>query len=255
MSYDTADYDLGAIRDLLLAAFTAEDLGRFCLDDPRFRPIVNQFGPGHGFDDMVDEVIDYCSTQAMWPEFLAAVRQARSRTYARFEAHLGAPPLAAGAGAPRAPGALPPIWQVPYARNPNFVGREYLLEALHEALASGQPGARVQALTGLGGVGKTQLALEYAYRYAGDYEAVWWVRAEEPATLAAEYAQLAGPAGLPAANLTDLGEVVAAVCNWLARTDGWLLIFARNPAPGCPGPRDHHLPQSGLARRGPDQTG
>ena len=62
---------------------------------------------------------------------------------------------------PRFPGALPPIWKVPYHRNPNFTGREELLEDLRKALTSGKSAALTQhqAIHGLGGVGKTQLAL------------------------------------------------------------------------------------------------
>jgi hypothetical protein len=85
---------------------------------------------------------------------------------------------------PRFPGALPPIWNISHLRNPNFTGRESLLAQLRAALASGQPAALTQAISGLGGVGKTQLAVEYVYRYAAEYDVVWWVRAEEPATLA-----------------------------------------------------------------------
>jgi hypothetical protein len=84
MSDDAPDYNLAAIRELLLEAFTAEDLRRFCLEDRRFRPICNRFGPNHGLDDMVDQVIDHCRTHSLWPEFLAAVQQARPSTYARF---------------------------------------------------------------------------------------------------------------------------------------------------------------------------
>ncbi|NIO68033.1 MAG: DUF4062 domain-containing protein, partial [Anaerolineae bacterium] len=59
---------------------------------------------------------------------------------------------------------LPPIFNLPHLRNPNFTGREDLLAQLRSALTSGQPAALTQAITGLGGVGKTQLAVEYAYR-------------------------------------------------------------------------------------------
>ena len=86
---------------------------------------------------------------------------------------------------------LPPVWNVPHARNPTFTGRAWNITTLHTVLRSGRPGDAVQALSGLGGVGKTQIALEFAYRYAGDYDVVWWLRAEEPATLAADFAQLA----------------------------------------------------------------
>ena len=81
---------------------------------------------------------------------------------------------------PRFPGALPPIWRVPYNRNPNFTGREKELTLLREQFASGAHAALTQAISGLGGVGKTQLALEYTYRHAGEYDLVWWVRSEEP---------------------------------------------------------------------------
>ncbi|HIH87224.1 MAG TPA: TIR domain-containing protein, partial [Methanosarcinales archaeon] len=79
---------------------------------------------------------------------------------------------------PRFPGALPPTWNVPHTRNPNFTGREEHLAKLKTALDSGKPAALTQAIHGLGGVGKTQLALEYAYRNAAKYDIVWWVRSE-----------------------------------------------------------------------------
>jgi hypothetical protein len=60
-------------------------------------------------------------------------------------------------------------------RNPNFTGREDLLARLSTALTSGQSAALIQAIHGLGGVGKTQLAVEYAYRHAAEYDLVWWV--------------------------------------------------------------------------------
>lgn len=76
--------------------------------------------------------------------------------------------------------ALAPYWQVPFLRNPYFTGREDILEALHTHLGGGQAVALTQssALHGLGGVGKTQIALEYAYRHALEYSAVFWIGAE-----------------------------------------------------------------------------
>ncbi len=126
---------------------------------------------------------------------------------------------------PRFPGALPPIWNVPHIRNPNFTGREELLDALHHALTSGQPAALTQTIHGLGGVGKTQLATEYAYRNSHLYDIVWWMRSEEPAALAADYAALAAQLGLPEANLPEQKLAVEAVRNWLGQNGGWLLVF------------------------------
>ena len=136
-----------------------------------------------------------------------------------------APVEQAVTGQPRFPGALPPIWNVPHLRNPNFTGREELLGDLRQALASGQPAALTQVIAGLGGVGKTQLAAEYAYRRAGDYALVWWVRAEESATLVADLAALAKPLDLPEAGAPDLRDSIEAVQRWLNTHDRWLLIL------------------------------
>src|ERR1035437_2821276 len=83
------------------------------------------------------------------------------------------PPASAGAQDPRLPGTLPRTWNAP-ARNLGFTGRDMLLVTLRERLLSGDR-AVVQALRGMGGVGKTQLAIEYAHRFAGDYD----IRSEE----------------------------------------------------------------------------
>lgn len=134
--------------------------------------------------------------------------------------------------APRFPGALPEVWNVPHLRNPNFTGRDELLQALRDALASGRPAALTQAIHGLGGVGKTQLAVEYAYRHTAGYSIVWWIRAEEPATLVADYAALAERLGLVAKDSADRQAALEAARDWLGHNSGWLLIFdnAREPA-------------------------
>jgi tetratricopeptide (TPR) repeat protein len=114
-----------------------------------------------------------------------------------------------------------PIWRVPYRRNVSFTGREGLLEELHRASTRGA----AVALTGLGGIGKTQLALEYAYRHRDEYRVVWWVRADDEATLAADYAGLAAALGLPEREAKEQAVVVAAVRLWLEQNTGWLLVF------------------------------
>jgi tetratricopeptide (TPR) repeat protein len=126
--------------------------------------------------------------------------------------------------ASRFPGSMPPIWNVPHPRNPNFTGRDKLLETLRESLTSGQTAA-LTALHGLGGVGKTQLALEYTYRFAPDYDLVWWVRAEDASSLTGDYAGLAGPLNLPGKESADQGTQVVAVRQWLSQNGKWLLIF------------------------------
>jgi tetratricopeptide (TPR) repeat protein len=122
-------------------------------------------------------------------------------------------------------GALSAIWNVPHLRNSNFTGRAQLLVDLHSALASGKSAAVTQAIGGLGGVGKTQLAIEYAYRFASDYSLVWWVRAETAAIADNDYAKLAVKLSLPEKDLADQPKIVEAVREWLEHHADWLLIL------------------------------
>lgn len=128
---------------------------------------------------------------------------------------------------PHFPGALPAIWNVPHLRNPNFTGREDELTELRASLLAGETAALVQpqAIHGLGGVGKTQLAVEYAYRHGADYDAVWWVRSEDPTTLASEYAGLAARLDFPEKDAAEQRLIVEAVKEWLRRNRNWLLVF------------------------------
>jgi tetratricopeptide (TPR) repeat protein len=111
------------------------------------------------------------------------------------------------------------------------VGREDLLRRLRDTLSAGAAGctvALVQAIHGLGGVGKTQLALRYVYDHAADYDAVFWVTADTPAGLATAYADLARVLDLPGARrTTDINENARAVRRWLESPAAghWLLVF------------------------------
>jgi tetratricopeptide (TPR) repeat protein len=131
---------------------------------------------------------------------------------------------------PRFPTALPGVWNVPYRRNPAFTGREQALADLANRLGRGAA-AVTQALQGAGGVGKTALAVEYAYRHRAEFDAVWWVHAEEPATLVGDLADLAVALRLAEAGQADQQQAVVAVRRWLDSNGRWLLILDNAPAP------------------------
>ena len=140
----------------------------------------------------------------------------------------------------RADQQLAPIWNVPYNRNAHFVGREQDLADLHARPIAHERGRRVQAIHGLGGVGKSQLALEYAYKFAHEFQIVWWLSADEPATLALQYSKLGQRLGMrfpEGAKLDDIRHHIRRVLN--TRHD-WLLIFDN-----AAGPEDvqNYIPQ------------
>ena len=82
------DYDISTIRKLLLAAFSAETLERFCQDRPLFRPLLHEFGPAHGLADMVDEMVVFCEKQRLWDELLPEVERENPRQYYAFKDRL-----------------------------------------------------------------------------------------------------------------------------------------------------------------------
>ena len=127
-----------------------------------------------------------------------------------------------GVHAPGFPGQLPAVWNVP-TRNPHFTGRAEMLGELRQRLHAGEATLVVQALYGLGGVGKTQLAIEYAHRFAADYDLVWWIDAEQPVLIAHQLAHLADKLDLP--TRPTVAETVELVLAELRRRRRWLLIF------------------------------
>jgi tetratricopeptide (TPR) repeat protein len=128
---------------------------------------------------------------------------------------------------PAFPGALPAVWNIPYPRNPYFTGREELLRRLAASLRAGETVgiSQPQAVHGLGGVGKTQLALEYVYRYYQDYEAVLWTRADTQEALISGFVIFAALLQLPEQEERDQLKSVQAVKHWLTNSKGWLLLL------------------------------
>ncbi|KAK4445511.1 hypothetical protein QBC34DRAFT_472474 [Podospora aff. communis PSN243] len=131
---------------------------------------------------------------------------------------------------------LKPYFAIPHARNV-FQGREVELDQLHRALgpptgAATREDLRSVCIQGLGGMGKTTLASEYAYRFRSAYAAVFWLKAESGALLqhdyhvqVIKYLQTTNGSGVSAEE-TDLQKLSQAAKRWLSTTDtSWLLIL------------------------------
>ncbi|MFF7979854.1 FxSxx-COOH system tetratricopeptide repeat protein [Streptomyces sp. NPDC007901] len=139
---------------------------------------------------------------------------------------------AAAANLPGFPGSMPAAQRLP-SRNISFTGRGPLLERLRDHFTGG-PTAAVpsQALYGLGGMGKTQTALEYAHRYKSSYDVVWWMDAAQPGFIRSALADLAPYLGLVKGE--DVGSTAEAVLRALGQGqpyERWLLVYdnAGNP--------------------------
>lgn len=131
---------------------------------------------------------------------------------------------------------VPRIWNVPN-RNIDFTGRKTVLDVLHRDLSGeGRAVVVAQALYGLGGVGKTQVALEYAHRFKDDYDVIWWINAEQPQAISLGFAELAARLGIQASD--DAAEAAAAALEQLRRSavGRWLVIFDNAEDPADLGP-------------------
>lgn len=145
---------------------------------------------------------------------------------------LGKPPLPAElpddavASDARFPDTVPKFWNIS-PRNAAFTGRSALLERLRDGLGSASGGtAAMYALYGLGGVGKTQIALEYVHRFAADYDLVWWIPSEQNELVVSALADLARKLGLRVGD--DAAQVAQEVRDHLRQSSStlrWLLVF------------------------------
>ncbi len=126
------------------------------------------------------------------------------------------------------PGALPPGSRLPLPRNALFTGRESALQDLRSLQDfGGLGGTPAIAITGIGGVGKTQLAVEFAYRYGYRFRGVHWLDLRDPALFAEQVAACGQAMGLPRTPDEDLAAYVRRVLDaWKA--DGPRLLILDN---------------------------
>lgn len=113
-----------------------------------------------------------------------------------------------------------PYGNVP-EQNRFFTGREDILSELADVLRN-QGRAMI---SGLGGMGKTQIAIEYTHSHRDEYDAILWVTAETETALTSDYVHLARVLNLPQKHEQNQQVIMQAVKTWLDRHDGWLLVF------------------------------
>ncbi|WP_406133310.1 FxSxx-COOH system tetratricopeptide repeat protein [Streptomyces zaomyceticus] len=151
---------------------------------------------------------------------------------ARLLSRLGIDPRrAAGRRLParsliRFPDTPPEIWGEIPRRNPRFTGRDDLLTELQARLMDAGRGNAACTLVGMSGIGKTQMAAEYAHRFSSDYDVVWWVSSDDRNVQRDRFGELATELGLTTGN--EPGERIRAVREALRRGDPhsrWLVVF------------------------------
>ncbi len=130
--------------------------------------------------------------------------------------------------------ALAPHWCVPHQRNPFFTGRNEVLQEIHAHLQNDPvhaPGLSICLLSGLGGIGKTQTALEYVYRHLYDYSAIFWMSATSHETLIASCTAIAEQLPYMKQLPRNQSQLVTTVTLWLREHRGWLLVLDDIEAP------------------------
>ncbi len=204
MRRDDGSYDLVAIRDHLFAAFShqPEAFRRlfFYTDHAGLRPLRNRLSPGHSLEAQVEVVLEYCEKQDLLADLLTELQRYDPGQYTPVgPLPAYTPPPLPDPGVLPEPGELPPGSRLPFPRNALFTGREGPLLALARALLHDPAGSSTlvtQTIEGMGGIGKTQLAVEFAYRYGRYFHGVHWLNAAQPDLIGAEVAACGAEMGL-----------------------------------------------------------
>ncbi|GAA2071637.1 FxSxx-COOH system tetratricopeptide repeat protein [Streptomyces albiaxialis] len=152
--------------------------------------------------------------------------EAERRLLNRLSLTPSAAPLPSVGSGFRYPNDPPAVWGEVPRRNPRFTGRDDLLNQVQQRLMDAERDASVCALVGMAGIGKTQLAAEYAHRFSSDYDVVWWINSDQRGTQRDRYAELSTELGLRTGS--EPGERIRAVREALRKGEPsgrWLLIF------------------------------
>ena len=188
-------------------------------------------------DEVRDDLVALIDTFATAPADLRVFAEIIARRHPGEAAARFVALAAGGRPAPRARQSRSDdriLGEIPI-RNRNFTGREDLLTRLGRVLNVGSPTPVLQStpqgtsvlpptLKGLGGVGKTQLVIEYVHRHIDQYDLIWWIPAEQTAAVLASLTQLAERLELPVTG--DQKDTARTVLNWLAGSDReWLLVY------------------------------
>ncbi|KAK6954152.1 hypothetical protein Daesc_004114 [Daldinia eschscholtzii] len=116
---------------------------------------------------------------------------------------------------------------IPYPNNPRFIQRDDIQSAMQTALSDGRTGQMSFALYGAGGVGKTQIALQYIYDHLDRYQAVFWMAADSLPTLAQSYVDAAKQLQIePSDSQREQDMIVQSFKSWLSDTSAnWIIIY------------------------------
>jgi Effector-associated domain 2/Tetratricopeptide repeat/vWA-MoxR associated protein middle region 0/NB-ARC domain len=142
--------------------------------------------------------------------------------------HVGEDPMSRLAAAVLPDVRLPQVWGNIPPRNPNFTGRDGLLRDLHNQLAAERETAVLpRALQGMGGVGKSQVAIEYVHRHRIDFDLIWWIPAEQPGQILSALTDLAQRLDLDVSReaISAVPAVREALSTGSTPYGNWLLVF------------------------------
>jgi tetratricopeptide (TPR) repeat protein len=242
MDSETGSHDLGKIRDLLVDKFANRPgaIRTFCQDAPWLKGVLPYLGHKYDLYEMVAAVVDYCQARMLLDELVERAESfvLQPEAWPAGPQPYRPPPPPEPTHLPE-PGPLPPGSRLPFDRNILFTGREAALHALAGTILYGplsdpdldtedRSTLVTQTIEGMGGIGKTQLAVEFAYRYGRYFRGVYWLNCAHGEALDAEVAACGEQMRLRPWPATQPQQVECTLQAWWAasaRAPGVLVIL------------------------------